>query len=417
MKITKWVALTASVAAAGSMLTGCGDDSSASAGSFNDSSAKGAPIVIGTVGSYSGAQSAALGKSSVGIEAWTNQVNKDGGLNGHPVKLIVKDDGGDPAKALQAAKELIEKEKVVAIVGETSVADEAFQKYVEGKKVPVVGGLAPEKPFLTSPDFFPSGSSLVVTTYGMIKDAKEAGAKTVGGLYCAESPVCAQAGALGDTFSKMLGVTWTDGKISATQPNYTASCLSMKNAGAEGLYIAHNGAVAVRAVADCVKAGFEPVAMAQLNSVGADVIASPQYDGAVLTASNAVFTDEDVPGVKEFREAVEAYQPGITKDKQFTIGVEQAWAGGKLFEAAAEAAGLGPESTPSDVYEGLYALKEETLGGLSAPLTFSKGKPSFPSCYFSGSIEDGALVSKSAEPTCLSPEELAAMGKILAAMS
>jgi hypothetical protein len=46
------------------------------------------------------------------------------------------------------------------------------------------------------------------------------------------------------------------------------------------------------------------------------------------------------------------------------------WVGGKLFEAAAAKAKLTPDSTPEDVKKGLYALKNETLGGLAPPLTF-----------------------------------------------
>lgn len=394
-------------------LTACGSDSDKPA----DASPGGDPIVIGTIGSYSGVQAAALGKSGEGIAAWVKMINAEGGLNGHPVKLIIKDDAGDPAKALQAAKELVEQEKVVAIVGETSVADAAFQAYVEDKKVPVVGGLAPEKTFLVSPMFFASGTSSLVSTYGLLKEAKAAGRKTIGTLYCAESPVCAEVDGLGKAFGQMVGIGWKSGRISATQPNYTAQCLAMKDAGVDALFLAHNSTVIVRAAADCVKAGFEPAQVAQMNTISGEVLSSPEFSGALITGANAAQTDENVPGILQFREASEAYAAGLTKDPQFNILVLQSWAGAKLFEVAAKAADLSPTSTSADLMEGLYSLKDETLDGIAAPLNFTPGKPAFPSCYFVATISDGQMAATQSDPVCLSPDELAGLGAMLKSMA
>lgn len=417
MNVKRWITLVACLAVSTTGLAACSGESDAGDDTSKYNSLEGDPIVIGTICSCSGAQAAALGKSAEGIKAWTKQINDAGGLNGHPVKLIVKDDGGDPARALQAAKELVEEEKVIAIVGETSVADAAFQQYVEGKQIPVVGGLAPEKTFLVSPFFFPSGSSSVVTTYGMMKEAKAAGASKIGTLYCAESPVCADIDGLGGAFAQMIGTGWESGKISATQPNYTAQCLSMKDSGVDALFMAHNATVGVRAAADCAKSGFEPMEIGQLNPVAPEMIASPDFDNALLIGANAVHTDPSVPGIKAFLDAIEAYESGLTKDAQFTFPVIQSWAGAKLFEAAATAVKLTPESTSADVLKGLYALKDETLGGIAPPLNFTKGKPAFPSCYFLSTIEDEALVATQPEPTCLDAEELGAMGQLLQALA
>ncbi|MBC8318552.1 MAG: ABC transporter substrate-binding protein [Desulfobulbaceae bacterium] len=47
----------------------------------------------------------------------TDEVNARGGVAGNTIKLIIKDSGGDPAKAVSFAKQLIEEEKVFAIIG------------------------------------------------------------------------------------------------------------------------------------------------------------------------------------------------------------------------------------------------------------------------------------------------------------
>lgn len=414
MKIKKWaVTATALVAAVGG-LSACGGDAETTDSS--SSKLKGDPIVIGTFGSFTGPNEAVLGKASVGVEAWVKDINDNGGLNGHPVKLMIRDDASDPAKALQAAKELVEQDKVVAIVGQMSNASSGAQAYLEKKKVPVVGGLAAEQTFLVSADFFPSGNSAVMETYGMMKEAKKAGATKVGALYCAESPTCAQVDGLGKAFSQMLDLGWASNKVSATQPNYTAQCLSMKDSDVDALFAAHNGAVSARIIPGCTKAGYDPkFQVGLMNPVVPALLDLDQYEGASLVGSNASATDESVPGIKEFRTAVEAFEKGATDDPQFNISV-QSWAGAKLFQAAAEQAKLSPTSTSADVYAGLYALKGEDLGGIVQPLTFTEGKPTFLSCYFHNTVKDKAVVAVDSAPQCLDDTELAAVGQLLAQM-
>ena len=45
------------------------------------------------------------------------QINAKGGVKGHKMVLLIKDSGGDPQKAISLAKQLIEEEKVFAIIG------------------------------------------------------------------------------------------------------------------------------------------------------------------------------------------------------------------------------------------------------------------------------------------------------------
>lgn len=61
---------------------------------------------------------AALGLDMrAGIESYFNQVNKNGGVNGQQLELIVRDDGYEPERAGSNMRYLIEQDKVVAVVG------------------------------------------------------------------------------------------------------------------------------------------------------------------------------------------------------------------------------------------------------------------------------------------------------------
>jgi branched-chain amino acid transport system substrate-binding protein len=70
-----------------------------------------------------GAILAVTGPSFLGVpeantlKMLTDELNARGGLNGNKIELIVKDSGGVPEKAISFAKQLIEEEKVFAIIG------------------------------------------------------------------------------------------------------------------------------------------------------------------------------------------------------------------------------------------------------------------------------------------------------------
>jgi branched-chain amino acid transport system substrate-binding protein len=401
-------------------LSACGSDDAQSTGSAGGSSSskpaapalKGDPIVVGSICSCSGAQSAVLASVKDVNEAWAKSVNAKGGINGHPVKMIVEDDGGQPAKGLAAAKKLVEQDNVLAIVGELSLTDGAWEKYVTQKGVPVVGGLPIAPPFLKNPDFFTSGASQVVATAGTMEQAKKAGKKSVGVLYCAESPVCAQLDPLAKGAAKLTGLTYRSGKASSTAPNYTAPCLANKNAGVDALYVGMNSAVVQRVMNACAQQGYKPLSIGSTNTVGKDWLKNPNLDGAIAVSTNANPCNDSIPAVKDFHDALDEYAPGVRDEDGFGVNQLYPWAGGKLFEAAADAAKLTPTSTAADLKKGLYSLKNETLGGLAPPLTFTRGKPAFPTCYFTVRLEDGNFADGE-KPACLTAQQTTALTSAL----
>ena len=406
--------------AVGSLLlaAGCGDSDDA-ATSKTSSTAKtptGEPIVLGTIGGYTGNQAASAGLVDDASKVWEKSVNARGGINGHPVKLIVKDDAADPAKALQAAKELVEQDHVMAIVGMHSLVSASWADYVKSKGVPVVGGVPVEAPFLGNADFFPTGTSAPVMILGQFQLMKQADLKRMGVLYCAESPVCATLGGLSAATSTLVPGTsvGTQRKVAATQPDYSAECLALKKDKVDSLFIGSGAPVVVRVTEACAKLGYKPTTVNQTTTSSTQWLKSAAMEGALLTAPNANYTDESNSGVKEFLDAVEAYAPDMKKSDQYSQNVLWPWIAGKLFEKIATAAGIGPKSTPADVLTALYTVKDETLGGLTPPLTFVKDKPTFVSCWFTQKVDGGKFVTQnSGETTCLTPDQAAGLGKIL----
>ncbi|MEA5600249.1 ABC transporter substrate-binding protein [Nostoc sp. UHCC 0252] len=76
----------------------------------------------------------------VGARIAEKYFNSKGGVNGTPIKLIAQDTSGDEAGAINAFQTLINKDKVVGIVGPT-LSQQAFSAdpIAERAKVPVIG--------------------------------------------------------------------------------------------------------------------------------------------------------------------------------------------------------------------------------------------------------------------------------------
>jgi branched-chain amino acid transport system substrate-binding protein len=96
------------------------------AGAAND------PYVLGLVSDLTGPVSFIGIPQRDGIQVMVNKINALGGVNGHPLKLIVEDGGTDVAKNLAAATKLIQSDKVDVLIGPTFAAEiAAFQALAE----------------------------------------------------------------------------------------------------------------------------------------------------------------------------------------------------------------------------------------------------------------------------------------------
>jgi branched-chain amino acid transport system substrate-binding protein len=371
--------------------------------------------VVGAICSCSGPEANNLALLSKASTAWADSINASGGINGHPVKMITMDDGNSPATALLDAKKLVEQDHIMAMVGDNSLADTGFVAYMTAKGVPVVGGIAVETPFLTSPDFFNAGSPVPIQLVGTMTQAKQAGKKKVGILYCAEVPACKQLVGLAKGAAALAGGIGTyTASISPTSPSYPAPCLAAKGAGVDALFTAENAAVVSRVAAACAQQGYKPVQVNETTTSSKSWLQDPNMNGVLMVSTNAPYTDTSIPAVKAFIDALNKYATGATSSPQFSYDIIYPWIAGKLFEAAAKAGNLTPSSTSADIKKGLYALKAETLDGLAPPLTFTSGKPGFATCYFSSTVKNRAFVSlNGSKSSCLSAAQATALGKAL----
>ena len=84
------------------------------------------PVKIGAIFSVTGPASFLGAPEEKTARMLVEKLNAAGGINGRKLELIVKDSGGSPEKAVSFAKQLIEEEKVLAIIG-PSTSGETMQ--------------------------------------------------------------------------------------------------------------------------------------------------------------------------------------------------------------------------------------------------------------------------------------------------
>jgi branched-chain amino acid transport system substrate-binding protein len=137
-------------------------------------------------------------------KAYFDCVNANGGINGHPVKMFIETEQTNPTQAASLARKLIQTDKVVGIVGSTSIIECAVNhKYYESLGYyEIDAGIAPE--CYGTPNSAPINMGPRYSSDGAVQYAIRAGAKKIafdqsnvpGTAYIAQGPmlVAKQAG-------------------------------------------------------------------------------------------------------------------------------------------------------------------------------------------------------------------------------
>jgi len=358
--------------------------------------AKAAPIIIGTVANLSGPAGAAQRPGVLAVQAWVQAINARGGINGHPIVHIVRDDGSDPARNAAAVQDLVENRGVIAFVGNfVSQSGQGAAAYLAKRGIPVVGGDATTSLWYQNPMFFPQTVDNGKTQGAALKTlASLIGGRNLGTLVCQEAQVCAEGETAFNQAAAAAG--WSvkyNGKGSLVQPDYTANCLAARSAHVDVLGIVFDGPSTKRIARSCSDQGFKPrYVLAAVDTT----YASPDFEGSVLAGLVFPFVGSGLPAAAEFEKTMARYAP----NEPLGVVTATGWTAAKLFEAVAQ--GVGATPTTADILNGLYALKGETLGGLTVPLTFHRGAPATPvPCAFMMVISGGRFTAPNgAKPTC-----------------
>jgi branched-chain amino acid transport system substrate-binding protein len=338
-----------------------------------------APVILGQTAPSSGIIGASTFNMRAGLALWARAVNAAGGVQCHPVQLYQMDDAADPARVTSNLNDLVNNKHAIAIVGAgVPTTFSAAKRFAEQNKVPFVGGDLIEAPWYSSPYFFPQGGGPLAAYAGALKEAaQKANTKKVGLVYCVEAAICGTINENFEAMAKVSGLEVVLRKVSSiTSPDYTAECQALKAAGAEAIFIALEGSGDARFARSCLSLGYAPSSATSALSVSAEAALDPNFRklGVFLGTGNAPYQAGDTIGGKAFKAAYDRFAAGSSID-QNTISQ---WTSGKLFEKAIanvfQKARSGP-ITRDLLFEGLWQIKNEKLGGLAPGITFNKNAP------------------------------------------
>jgi branched-chain amino acid transport system substrate-binding protein len=259
------------------------------------------PIAIGTLGAFSGVLGAVTAGSPKTIAAWVADANAHGGVNGHPVKLVVGDDQADPSTSLTLAHRLVENDKVLAFVGNIQFFGfTQVEEYLRGKNVPMVGGDFVDPGWLTSPITFPVSATVATQIVKGLKMYVDGGARHIAMLYCLEVGSLCQY--LNDQAKKSEIGQYIEQsyQVSLVAPSYTSQCIRMKQANLEVVYMLLDTASAARVTKDCAAQGFTPKFMLLGLDATKEMPSIPSLGAALIPGATASPGATDLPGVQRY---------------------------------------------------------------------------------------------------------------------
>ncbi len=116
-----------------------------------------AEIVVGQVGPMSGLEANQGRAYAAGMRLHFNAVNQRGGVNGHSIKLVSRDDGGRPEDTIAVTKQMLTESKPMVLAGyfgNKNITDLIAAGILEDGRIALVGyrttEIRPETPMLYS---------------------------------------------------------------------------------------------------------------------------------------------------------------------------------------------------------------------------------------------------------------------------
>jgi branched-chain amino acid transport system substrate-binding protein len=328
-------------------------------------------IVLGDIGDDSGPIGASFTDQKVAAQAWEDAINHEGGLNGHPVKVIFGNDDDSPATAVSLATTMVTNDHVVAMFGLHSLNSEAnVVAYLQKQHIPAIGGSDDTADFTSSAVYSTITTSLteyqdIDLTFKKLepKDTK------IAIVYCSEVPTCTQEGDTVKSYAKTAGLSVVyDASAPLSAPSYTAQVLAAKQAGAQEIAAIEDPPGALTLVENAAQQDWYPLVIGSATQYSSNFSAPSSYPAKADLVVPSVTKPWSLSSVmKPYVNAVNKYVPGGA------IGEDGAgvWIGGGLLQQISKS--WGAKVTSAEITRGLLALKGATVGGLSTPLTFPPG--------------------------------------------
>ncbi|HXV60828.1 MAG TPA: ABC transporter substrate-binding protein [Vicinamibacteria bacterium] len=352
-------------------------------------------ILIGTWAPMTGPASN-LSTIARAMDAYFTYINEEeGGIHERNLRLIIKDDGYDPARTPSVVEELVDGDRVFAILGGNGTANcLAVKDYLTLKLIPWVNPGSGARIWTSPVNAYVFSTFPAYVTEGRILAkyaAEELTAKKFGLLY------------QDDTFGRegqegvRLGLRNTDKEIVVSEPyqvgaeDLSGVAQKFKDAEVDLIFvwtIAEGAAALVKAL-DAIE-GYQPqiVASQILSDPVMFELAGPSWEGAIV-ASSVPEPGSNEPGVARAREIIQKYGQGIQFGTYAMWGLSRAEV---LVEGLRRA---GPDLTRLKLIQSLESIHDWSDNFLGTPISFDTENHQGLNTVQLSKAEGGTLVSLS----------------------
>jgi branched-chain amino acid transport system substrate-binding protein len=336
------------------------------------------PVKIGLSAAVSGGSAASGEAIKRGLQIAIDEINAKGGvLGGRKLELVVRDDEGNPQKGVTIARELVEREKVVAVFGglHTTVALAQVPVWHE-LKTPYMGAWAAGTNITRngqSPNyvFRVSANDDYVDRF-LSRYAMETMKKSKPGLLLENTPwgQSNETGLtkwFGEKGIKAVGVerfNWGD-------PDMSPQLLRLKNAGADHIVLVANAPEGAQVLRSKAKLGWDTAMISHWGISGGRFaeLTGDLSEGVTFLQTYTFFGKQSERGqyvLKVLREKHGIKEPG---DVIAPVGTANAYDGLHLVALAIEQAGATDGSKVRDALESLKSEYKGLIKSYKRPFT------------------------------------------------
>jgi branched-chain amino acid transport system substrate-binding protein len=338
--------------------------------------ASGSPITIGVVADLTGTSASTFADGPAAAQARVDLQNAQGGVNGHPIKLVVVDDESSQTDVVTATQDLVSNKGAFAILADSPwLGESTAAAYTLKAGVPVVSANPDGQPFTEQPytnlfSWAGVGSPAVYNglTYTTTVEAqflKDIGVTKLAGLGYGLS--ISSVDSIKELFAaaKKLGIAqcYANYSVPFGTVNFSTEALQIKAAGCNGIagsFVDSSDVGLSEAVKnDGIKAkqlyftGYD-------SSVTSSPTAAAAFQGAYALAS-VNFTTPN-PATQAMLAALVKYDPGFKKGEIPDLGAYGSYLAADLMIKGLQVAGKNP--TRASFIKNLRKVDSYDAGGI-----------------------------------------------------
>jgi ABC-type branched-subunit amino acid transport system substrate-binding protein len=329
-------------------------------------------IKVGHIGIYSGPVGSFGDDLSYAGRAKLQEINDTGGINGRKLDVLVRDDAWDGTKGMNAARDLVEREKVFAFCCIMSVnTSDPLTPYLDEKKIPHIGSDGWGEPQYKGQWTFPVSASAVTQAHMLAKyQAEKQSAKRVAILYINNPTGRAYVKAYDEVIKKFGGEVVFSQAATFDDPGTTTFIAQARTQNIDTISTYLDPGIFTRMVREAAAQNYKPK-NAFSGAAGIYFEVTPNFTGpngeGTIATTDWVTNDMNTPGFRTYKQAVEKYYPKMDHSTWTKAGYVGATIFGNLVKS------LGLEVTRQRLKDAADRLTNFD-SGLGVTLSWSPGK-------------------------------------------